>query len=66
MLTHWWIENRWVLTKRTLFAIDCVIILLIPFMHPPYSYVSAVFVVVSLLIFFRDFSSNYRQTGSDR
>lgn len=44
------LETAW--PKITL-AIMCVIILLIPAMHPPGSYVDAVIVVLSLLILFR-------------
>jgi hypothetical protein len=66
MLKQWWIENRYLLTKRTLYTGDCLIILLLPIMRSPYSYVAAMAVVVSLVMFYRDFTWSHRQTGSDR
>lgn len=66
MFKHWWVENRWLLTKRILYGVDCLIILLIPFIRPPYSYVAAISVVITLAIFFRDFTSSYREAGADR
>ncbi|BBZ15140.1 hypothetical protein [Mycobacterium branderi] len=44
------VERTW---PKIALAVDCVIILLIPVMHPPGSYVNAVIVVVSLLLLFR-------------
>jgi hypothetical protein len=64
VVKRWWVEHRWMLTKTTLYTLDCLIILLIPTMHSPYNYVSAIFVVISLAIFFRDFSATYRHTHS--
>lgn len=66
MLKNWWTENRWILMKKIFYGTDCVIILLIPVMNPPYSYIGAIFVVISLVMFFKDFNAAYRRTGSDR
>jgi hypothetical protein len=66
MLKHWWTEHRWILTKKILYTIDCILILLLPFMHSPYNYVIAVSVVITLAVFFRDLESGYRRIGSER
>lgn len=39
---------------RIMFATTCLLILLLPSMHRPFSYVMAVLIVLSLLILFRE------------
>jgi len=52
---------------KIVLAIDCVLILLIPTMHSPGSYVTAALVVLSLLILFRTvFKSEISSRSSDR
>ena len=57
--------GRWKTTGRTfLFASMCIIVLIIPFLNPPGSYVNAVLVVLNLSLFFRNIFRS--ETSSDR
>jgi hypothetical protein len=51
---------------RIVMAINCAIILTIPFMDRPYSYVMAVFIVLSLLILFRNSSKEEPASKSEQ